>query len=69
MSAPTLEAGLEIARMAGDLARVDDRLPVPERRLLQSPLRLGIARQRRDHDQRERENPERDAAGFVAHAE
>lgn len=37
--APTLEPGLKIARPAGDLAGVGERLAVPERRLLKPGLR------------------------------
>jgi hypothetical protein len=39
MPAPTLEAGLEIARTVGDLARIDDGLSVLERCLLEPALR------------------------------
>ena len=61
VTAPAFEACLEIVRMPGDPARIDERLPVLKRCLLQPALRRRIAGECRDHDQHERKSPVRDA--------
>jgi len=61
MPAPALEPGLEIVRAVGDIARIDGRLSVLERRLLEPALRRRTVRERRDRSQRDRDCPARDA--------
>ena len=64
LPAASLEPGLEIVRSMGDVARIDERLPVLNRRFMEITLRERLGWERANRCQRERE-----AERFVAHDE